>query len=93
MGSRHDVLFWVFFSSLLGLEESCICQPSPMVSGISDPAVAFPVEDMQQAERAGSLIAPSAGFSMAPSELPALPLERGENCAPGAGRPLCQPAL
>lgn len=72
--------FGVFFS-LLGLEECCICQPSLMVSGITVPAVAFPVEEMQQAERAGSSLAPSAGFSMAPLELPALPLERGGNCA------------
>lgn len=56
----------------MGLEESCICQPSPMVLGIDVPAVAFPVEEMQQAERAGSSTAPSAGSSPAPSELRAL---------------------
>lgn len=40
-----------------------------MVLGISVPAVAFPVEDMQQAGSAGSSMALSAGCSMAPSEL------------------------
>lgn len=37
-----------------------------MVLGISVPA--FPLENMQQAESAGSSMAPSAGCSMAPSE-------------------------
>lgn len=52
-----------------------------MALGISVPAVAFPVEEMHQAESAGSSMALSAGFFVAPSELPALPLERGGNCA------------
>lgn len=50
-----------------------------MALDISVSAVAFPVEEIQQAERAGSML--TAGFSMAPSELPVLPLERGRNCA------------
>lgn len=43
----------------LGLPESCRYQTSPMVSEADVPAVAFPVKEMQQAERAGSSVAPS----------------------------------
>lgn len=46
----------VYVSPVHGLRDQCS-------------AVAFPVEDMQQAGSAGSSMAPSAGCSMAPSEL------------------------
>ena len=70
-----DFYFTFFFPPLLGLEESCRCQPGPMVSGIDVPAVAFPVEEMQWAERAGSIRQLRSSNSRAPC-----PLSRG-NCS------------
>lgn len=44
------------FFYLAGPGECCMYQLNPMILGNSVPTVAFPVEEMQQAERAGSSV-------------------------------------
>lgn len=63
-----------------------------MVLGLSVPAAAFPVEEMQQADRAGSSMSLSAGLFHGTFRAACPPSGAGQELCLAAGRPPCQSA-